>query len=160
MSDDYKKVNYAKGDRVVKHLMFSYVKESPSPVNPGATIYTEGIAKRGEVLEAGVLPDHERDKGDKLGSFYNEAETDVLKKGGVSEERVAEGEGDVQNMSVEELADYINENKLSVNDTIELAGEDGELAERLLDAETLARGNDPRKGVEEGLTAVITRSAQ
>jgi hypothetical protein len=57
----------------------------------------------------------------------------------------------------EELAAWIREDRPTVNEVIELAGDDPQLASRLLEAENQATDNTPRKGVLEGLQTVAER---
>lgn len=57
--------------------------------------------------------------------------------------------------NVGRLADHITANKLTVDDTVALAGEDPALARRVLEAERLASGGSPRTGVETGLQKII-----
>jgi hypothetical protein len=65
---------------------------------------------------------------------------------------------DVNTATEEELADWIREEKPTVNDVVRASGGDPEVARKLLEAETLAKSPDePRTGVVQGLTAVISR---
>mgnify|MGYP007067737297 FL=1 len=60
---------------------------------------------------------------------------------------------------VNELVLWLRDAEPNVNDTIEASEGDPERARMLLKAENIVTGNDPRKGVVQGLTAVITRGA-
>ena len=69
---------------------------------------------------------------------------------------------DARSASSDELAEYIAENKLNAQETIALAQDDPELAEKLLDAEAeVAASNDAdtRKTVDDGLQKIIDRGA-
>ena len=56
-----------------------------------------------------------------------------------------------------ELADWIREDRPTIDEVVELAEGNPEFAQKLLDAENQATDNDPRKGVQAGLTAIIER---
>jgi hypothetical protein len=53
------------------------------------------------------------------------------------------------------LADFITDRKLTVDDTVALAGDDPAKAKRVLEAERLASGGSPRAGVESRLQKLI-----
>lgn len=58
-----------------------------------------------------------------------------------------------------QLADHIATQKLTVDDTVALAQDDPERARRVLEAERLASGGNPRQGVETGLQKIIDQGA-
>jgi hypothetical protein len=58
--------------------------------------------------------------------------------------------------SVDQLADWIRTERPTVNDVVQASGGDSDVAQRLLEAEAQAN-DEPRKGVLEGLSAVISR---
>lgn len=66
---------------------------------------------------------------------------------------------DINDATVEELVDWLQNNdpKPTVNDVVQASGGDPRLARKLLEAESQATNGDPRKGVLEGLSAVISR---
>jgi hypothetical protein len=64
---------------------------------------------------------------------------------------------DVRGASVEELAEWIKSEKPTVNEVVQSSEGSGDLARKLLEAESLATDEDPRKGVVDGLTQVIAR---
>jgi hypothetical protein len=69
-----------------------------------------------------------------------------------------EGAFDAYSADSSEIAEYIIANNLNVSDTVALAGDDPELAEKILDAEAevAAQNNaDARKGVDDGLQKII-----
>lgn len=76
-----------------------------------------------------------------------------------TEEEIDEDEEllDVSTASVDALAEWIREERPNVNDVVKASGGDPEVATRLLEAESKAQDGEPRKGVLEGLTAVISR---
>jgi hypothetical protein len=64
---------------------------------------------------------------------------------------------DVNTATVEELADWIRSERPTVNDMMEASQGAPEIASRLLEAESTATEGQPRKGVLEGLSSVISR---
>lgn len=59
--------------------------------------------------------------------------------------------------SVDDLARWIEQEKPTVQDVVNASGGEPDIARKLLEAESQATDQDPRKGVLEGLTAVIAR---
>ena len=64
---------------------------------------------------------------------------------------------DVNVASVDELADWIRLERPTVNDVVQASGGEPVIARKLLEAESKAQNGEPRKGVLEGLTAVVSR---
>lgn len=62
---------------------------------------------------------------------------------------------DVDSASVSQLAGQIKEQKPNADDTVALAQGDRRLAEKVLEAERLATGGNPRQGVEQQLQKII-----
>ena len=65
---------------------------------------------------------------------------------------------DVSTASVDDLVDWIRTERPTVQDVVDASGGDGDVARKLLEAEGIASDGEPRKGVLEGLTAVISRA--
>lgn len=74
-------------------------------------------------------------------------------------EEVAEEEVllDVNTASVDQLAQWIASERPTVNDVVQASGGDPDVAQKLLEAESQAQSGEPRKGVVEGLSTVISR---
>ena len=68
-------------------------------------------------------------------------------------------EVDIHEMSDTDLAEWIKNDKPTVSDVVEAAGDDPRLAERLMAAEAVATGGKSRKGVNDGLTVIIDKHA-
>lgn len=162
MSTQEQEVTYSGDTRVVKHLLFPYYVEAEHPMFPDQKVYEERTARRGEVLKVEDLRKQDLEKGERLGSFFNDSEIKAM-------ERVAADGGDPSNSDPDfdateagehEIAEYIETNKLNVDDTIALSKGDPETAQRILEAESIATGGDSRKGVVAGLEAVISRGNQ
>jgi hypothetical protein len=64
---------------------------------------------------------------------------------------------DVNTATVDELAEWIRTERPNVNDVVQASQGDPEVAQKLLEAEAQATDGEPRKGVLEGLSAVISR---
>lgn len=64
---------------------------------------------------------------------------------------------DVNTATVDELADWIRTERPTVNDVVQASDGDPEVAKKLLEAESQSHNGEPRRGVLEGLTAVISR---
>jgi hypothetical protein len=64
---------------------------------------------------------------------------------------------DVNVASIDDLADWIRTERPTVNDVVQASDGDPEIARRLLEAESQVQEGAPRKGVLEGLSAVISR---
>lgn len=71
------------------------------------------------------------------------------------EESATASEFDAETASVTEIAEHIASEKLKVDETVALAGDDKDLAAKVLEAESTSHGGDPRAGVESKLQALI-----
>lgn len=71
------------------------------------------------------------------------------------------GDGDIVNVeapvdgSITDLSEWIKSSQPTVDDTVALAENDPEKAQRVLDAEVAATGGEPRKGVQEQLEKIV-----
>jgi hypothetical protein len=167
--EDYKKQG---DDRVVKHLRFPYTVAVPNPMMPdGESIIQEREALQNEKVTAEQIGLLNLERGDRLGSFYTDADLAARKRGQeIPEVQAAEAGAaelppgpDFSEMGEHEIAEYIEQNQLNVGDTVALAGDDPETAKRVLEAETIlaeSRKDEPRKGVVDGLAAIVERSNQ
>lgn len=64
---------------------------------------------------------------------------------------------DINEATVDQLVDWIHNDKPTINDVVQASGGDADLARKLLEAESKATNGEPRKGVLQGLSAVISR---
>lgn len=163
--------------KIIKHRLFTWFEETDNPFQPGGpSVLTERIAHLGE--EVDITNPVYVQRGEDLGSFYSDEEAAQIKDGtyrGASAEAVfraragiaatnqiepADDEGfQTDALTVDELADYIRENKLNVDQTVSLAGDTIESVEKVLDAENIATDNEPRKGVTERLEVKLAAVA-
>jgi organic radical activating enzyme len=63
----------------------------------------------------------------------------------------------VRTASVDDLARWIETERPTVQEVVDATGGEPDLARKLLEAESQATDQDPRKGVLDGLSAVIAR---
>lgn len=124
-----------------------------SGLDPESQEYADRVSdyKRGQLIH--VLP---------------KAYIGLIKTGAVQDFQTDEATGeeveeeeellDVNAATVDDLADWISQEHPTVNDVVQASGGDPDVARKLLEAETQAQSGEPRKGVVEGLTAVIGRA--
>lgn len=163
-------------ERIVKFRLVTYFDEVPNQVSPlGDPVLVERYASMGEHVH--LRPADEK-RLDGLGALYSDEEAKAITEGTYTGADAAllasfrqgqkppsliqpaegEGSGDIREMSTEQLADYIAENNLNVQDTLALLPEDADEDDinKLLDAEGLASENDPRVGVTKTLEARLS----
>lgn len=129
---------------------FVYYRDVPDHRNPGKTILKADVARRGETV---TVNQRDYEKGMRLGAFVGSVEETEQ-----SGEPEAPDGFSASEAGLDEIAAHIEENKLNVADTVALAGDDPDVAERVLEAERqVATDNDaePRQGVVDGLSKVI-----
>jgi hypothetical protein len=119
----------------IKHKAFAYT------IDREGGLVQEMIAYRGQTVEVNDL-DFKR--GQRHGAFYTDADEKTEGSGAPGAEA-----------TLDDLVNWIETDKPTVQDVVDASGGDLVKAKLLLDAENAATGNDPRKGVVEGLTAVI-----
>jgi hypothetical protein len=158
-------------EKLIKVRLFTWFEEVDSPVH-GQAVLTERIAHQGQVVDI-TNPAYVK-RGEELDAFYTDAERKQIDAGTyagpeadtiyrvmagerpaqLGEETVAgEGSLDVSSASDQEIADYIVENRLSIDKTLSLIPEDADLEtlEKFYDAEAIASDNQPRKGVADAI---------
>lgn len=129
--------------RKVKARGHTYYVDVPHPSEPGAQIRKAAFATRGQEIE---VSEEESERGDAFGAFFT---------GDEGEQVTAAASFSVVDASDDEIDDYLEEHSPNVAETVALAENDPESAERLLDAERRVTGDEPRAGVEKGLEAII-----
>ena len=146
-------------DRIVKNLSFMY--EVATEDAAGNRVISGKEARRGETVTLEQMGLLGQIKGEESGAFYTDEERERLESGGNPDAPALSATGgDVSSMGEYELAEYIKGSNpegsaLTVQQTVDLAGTDKDLAHRVLQAENIATDGEPRKGVEAGLTAII-----
>jgi len=159
---------------IVKARLITWFRNEPSAVDPDVTVRLEKINSVGEKVDIDDEASFQRLTD--LDAIYSEEDSAAIEEGTytgpgaaavyaargetVAPESLiepAEGEGrQVDNLSAEDLAEYIKSNKLTVEETVALAGDDADSINKVLDAENIATDNDPRKGVESALEARLS----
>jgi hypothetical protein len=155
---------------MIKVRLFTWFQDNASAANPDETVRMEKISVLGEVVD--IDDDASYQRGQDLDAFFTDEERQQVEDGtytgpgyqGVyaflghnppeSVVEPLEGEG-TSGMTTEEMADHIKSNRLTVEETVALAGDDADSINKVLDAENIATDNDPRKGVEAALEAKL-----
>jgi hypothetical protein len=134
MADDSKYSN----EVTIKIRAFPYYVDIEDPVT-GRQVRQERIAERGDTVKLSDV-DFER------AQRFNAIQTDT-------DEGLAEATGawSVETASVEDVAEYIKNEKPTVDELVEAANEDPATARKILQAEDLATGQQPRKGLTDKL---------
>lgn len=130
--------------RTVKIRMHTYRTTVPHPSDPGKEIVKNAFAMRGQEID---VSDEESDRGDRLGAFVTD--DDVAADDGST----IDADFDVVDLSDDELDDWF-ETSPTVKAVVDKA-DDAEDAQRLLDAERRATGDDPRVSLESKLQEII-----
>jgi len=144
--------------RVVKHLLYSALVDVPNPSNPDQTVRVEKVYRQGETVPPEELNDYNLERGERLGSFYTDEELENeahLAPPGPPAAAPPGEQPSFDEMGESELADYIMQNKPNVGDTVAMAQNNPDTAQRLLEAEHIATDGEPRAGVVKGLNAII-----
>jgi hypothetical protein len=168
-------------EKIIKHRLFTWFEEVDSPVMPGTTVLAERIAHFGEKVDI-TNPAYIK-RGEELDSFYTDKEAKEIEKGtyrGTESTLLyaarsgtlqaptpliepIEGEhGGLDSMSTEQLAEYMVDNKLTVDQTLALlpAEPTEDEINKLLDAENLASENEPRASVTKALEAKLNAATK
>jgi len=143
--------------RVIRALRFLYTVAVQDPT--GLTVIEPREAVSGEEVTLEQIGLLAQMKGESSHAFYTSDEREKL-EAGQDPDNPAPAGGGISDLGEYELAEYIkganpDGKELTVNETIALAGDDKDLAHRLLQAENIATDGEPRKGVEAGLTSII-----
>lgn len=129
----------------IKIRAFPYYTREQHPVT-GEDVHKEHLAYKDDEIE---LSERDYKRALEFDAIYtgNEPDPDTVGADSV----VADEESD----DVREVAAWITESKPTIEETLDSAGGDPDRAELLLEAENLATGGQPRKGVVDGLQALI-----
>ncbi len=171
-------------EKRIKFRLFYWFEETGDKDAAGNPILRERTGTFGQVVD--IPRDVDVERGEALGAFFSDEESKGIEDGsyrGPAYDQLRTnaglptgptGEGTVQptdsevpdiaDMDSAEIAEIISSGgeggkALNVNETIALARDDKDLAEKVLDAEVIASESDPRVGVEKGLEAIMSRDA-
>src|SRR4051812_23597671 len=138
--------------RVVRDLLFSYLANTGEDAAGNLILQPVDIPRDREVTvdQIGLLG---LKKGEDNHSFYTTEELRQRETGGAA--TATAPVTDISEAGEYELAEWIQNEKPTINEVLERVGDDKELAHRMLQAENIATGGEPRKGLEEALRLVI-----
>ena len=169
-------------EKRIKYRLFHYYEPTGQKDAAGNDLLVEKNAAFGQLADISREEDIER--GEKLGAFFSDEESAAIEDGtyrGPAYDQLRSNAGspaegseqgqlgaggdvpDITGMDSADVAEIIQTGgegggSLNVNETVALAKNDKDLAELVLDAEIIASESDPRKGVEKGLEAIISRA--
>lgn len=140
----------------IKIRAFPYYVDEPDPIT-GEDVKKERLARRNDVVD---LSDADLARAKRFDAIHvdedGEPTVDL-----VSSEETPPAETvdldnvDVQTASPEVLAEWIKTKKPTVDEVVDEANEDPAVASRLLQAENLATGQQPRSTLAERLQEII-----
>ena len=171
------------GKVIIKHRLVTWFEEIEDKFAPGGVNLREHINHFGDDVE---IPDDEIERIKSVNTpqdppFFSDKDAEAIRDGsyrgrhaalldqfrqaarpqfGQGQIQPADGEGpQIDSLDADELADYIVENKLTVDQTVGLAREgDADSINKVYDAEIAAaqkKDADPRKGVTDRLDAML-----
>jgi hypothetical protein len=137
----------------IKILAFPYYVEEPDPIT-GNDRNVEKMAYRNDEVE---LSDEDLARAKRFDAIFTDEKGDPTTGDDVSAETPPfdADSVDVQSAPPEVLAEWIRQKKPTVDEVVDEANEDPEIAERLLAAENLATGQQPRSTLVEKLNEII-----
>lgn len=147
--------------RVIKDISFAYTVADVA--QDGTTVIVTAEATRDTEVTVEQIGLIGLRKGEKYRSFYTTEELSRLRQTGSPAAPVA-ADANVSEMGEFELAEWLatvnpqTGREWTINEVLEKVSDDKDLATRMLQAENLRASNaggDSRKGLEQGLTAVI-----
>lgn len=128
---------------------FTYHKDIPNPSDPSSDVRIADFATRGQTVE---VNDEDYAKGQEIHAFVTDED-----RAEAEAEAEAAPETDVSGMDEDQLQNWLEDDSPTVSETVEAAGDDPALAERILEAENAVTDGDPRQGVVDGLEKIIER---
>lgn len=132
-------------ERTVKIRAFHYNEKVPHPTNPDKEIIKRTRVNRGETAD---FPDEAITEGEAMGAFVTE------------EDEKESAALDFSVAGADELAEWIEKEHPTVQEVLDATNGSPEVAQRMLEAENIATGNDPRSTLVEGLAEVVNRGSQ
>lgn len=130
-------------ERTIKTVFFSWYDEGPSTTTGKKRRFVRR-ARRGETVD---LPADAIKRGEELGAFVTDEDEQA--------DAAAESSVDASTATASELAEWIEDARPNVGETVDAAGDDPDAARKLLEAEESATGGKPRQGVVDGLNRII-----
>jgi hypothetical protein len=134
MADENKYPN----EVTIKIRAFPYYVDIVDPVT-GREVRQERIAERGDTVN---LSDTDYERAQRFNAIQTDADVSVEETG---------GSFSVETSSVADVANWISEEKPTVSELVEAANEDPVTAQKILAAEDLATGQQPRSSLVDKL---------
>lgn len=122
----------------LKIRAFPYYVDINDPVT-GRQVRQERVATRGQTVR---LSDVDFERGERFNAFQTDVDEDLQE---------ATGAFSLNTISEGDLAVYIRDEKPTISDLVDGVNEDPVLARKVLDAENLATGQQPRQGLVDAL---------
>jgi hypothetical protein len=150
----------------IKSLQFWYMAEVPIP--GGQTAMVEKIANRGD--EVDITDAYDQQRGEEQDAFMSAEEKKAFAAEGTPydtepyEDTGAPPEPAAglnwAEATPEDMADYMEENSMTVNDVLEVANAHPDRLNDILEAENILTSDEPRKGVTEGIEKIAKAQSE
>jgi hypothetical protein len=144
--------------RIIRDVLFGYLVEVQDV--SGNSFLEPRDARRNDVVSIDQIGLLALEKGERHHSFYTSAELERMKTTGSPAAPVEAG-ANLSELGEFELAEWLSTpnpetgKEPTINEVLERVGDDKDLAQRMLAAENVRSSDDPRKGLEQGLTVII-----
>jgi hypothetical protein len=140
----------------IKILAFPYYEDDVDPVT-GNDVKLERMAYRNDEVE---LSDIDLERAKRFEAFYADEDGEPVLGEEASPETPPEGEVDLDNLdaataSADQLAAWIKKSKPTVDEVVDEANEDPAIASKLIEAENLATGQQPRSTLIDRLQEIV-----
>lgn len=130
----------------IKIRAFPYYKDEEDPVS-GKTVRREYIARRGDKVELSETDFARAQKFDAIGEAP-ESGPQLPPDGDLDQ-------FDVEAASPAEVSEWIKSEKPTEDQMVEASNDQAVLAQKLIEGEKLATGDQPRKGVQKRLQDIV-----
>lgn len=135
----------------IKIRAFPYYVDDIDPVS-GNPVRRELVARRGDEIE---LSDLDYERATRFDAITEPEGTTTDPATGAAVDVAS----NIDVASPEEVATWLKESKPTIDETVAAAEDDPMKAKKLLEAENLVTGRQPRQGVLNGLNAIIQGDA-
>lgn len=140
----------------IKIRAFPYYVDIEDPVT-GNTVRQERLGTRGDTVRLSDVDFRRAERFNAIETPQDQSLQEATTPEGARAEDV--GAFSVETATVEQLAEWIKTDKPTVEDVVGSANEDPDVASRLLEAENLATGQQPRSTLVRELQTVIAGDA-
>lgn len=152
-------------EKTIKHLQFWYSAEIDLP--GGETGVAERIAYRGQTVD--ITDEYDLTRGEAEDAFMSDAEKAEFDAQGTPYDPATQAEIDAATppgdfdwdaATPEDMADYMEDNSLNVNQVLEVAHAHPDRLDDILEAEKIVTEDEPRKGVVEGIEKIAKQQSE